>query len=217
MTVAVIIPNRNYGCWIDDALYSVECQTVPPDEVIIVDGGSTDHSKTVASFYSHRWLASEPKGIANARNVGVAAARSDLIVPLDADDWIAATYIERCLEKMADGVGVVATQLLWPNGVVQKPSPPFTTATYLTGNRLFTCSMFRRKCWEEVGGYDESPGIYEDWLFFGRVTARGWQTVVVDAPLFHHRPHAGSSSARMSGLEADYRRRTVEKLRQDEP
>lgn len=168
-------------------------------EIIVVDGDSQDNSFDVVHSYRGAvgWIPTVPKGIANARNVGITYTNSEFILPLDADDWVEPTMVERCLEKMSTRVGVAAPELIWPGGRVQKPIPPFTVEHFKTGNLLFTCSMFRRVAWEQVGGYDEYPFTYEDWEFWASIVKAGWQIEVVHEPLFHYNPHAGSSSARM--------------------
>jgi glycosyltransferase involved in cell wall biosynthesis len=216
MTVAFVIPNRNNGRYIERCLKSVFEQTRQPAEVVIVDGKSTDDSgRTVQSLWKPgitRMISAEPNGIANARNVGVSAATSDMIVPLDADDWIEPKFVERCLERMTGSVGVVGTYLQWPDGRVQKPWAPYDAQAFLEGNRLFACSMFRRECWETVGGYDELPALYEDWLFWAKVACHGWKIDVVPEPLYRYCPHPGGSSAMMAAHDGLYRRNTISKL-----
>lgn len=213
MRVAAIVPNLNYGHFLGRALRSLRIQAIQPDEVIVVDGGSTDNSREVAAQFGARWIETPPRGMADARNVGIAATDCELILPLDADDWIEPTYLERTIPAMTDGIGVVATGLVWPGGRIQWPVEPITRETLLTGNRLFTCSLFRKQCWQEVGGYDTERRIYEDWLFFGAIAAHGWKFAVVREGLFHYCPHPGSSCGRMKpGDDAEYRQRTIEKL-----
>src|SRR5690242_10180369 len=166
MSVAVIIPNLNCAPWLGRCLQSVAAQTVPADEVIVVDGCSSDHSldvvmrcrATIPALSRLCWICTPPLGMANARNVGIAATTTDFIVPLDADDWIDMQYISRCLwgfRRRAPNLGVAAPALCWPGGHVQLTNPPFTVERFLEENLLFSCSMFRRQCWKDVGGYDE--------------------------------------------------------------
>jgi glycosyltransferase involved in cell wall biosynthesis len=216
MSVAVVIPNLNYGQFLADALRSALTQTVRPDEIIVVDGESTDNSHDVVRAQGDGiiWMSRLPQGQANARNIGITTARSEFIVPLDADDWIESTYIERCLELITSEVGVVAPSLVWPDGRVARVSPPFTAERFLEGNLLFCCSMFRKQAWEQVGGYDEQRDIYEDWLLWGKIVSCGWKIVALHEPLFHYRPHPNNSTGRMGfGDHGLYCRRTCEKLR----
>lgn len=213
-TVAVVIPNLNNGQYLRRALDAAWGQTVRPTEVIVVDGWSTDGSeKIIDGMTGTRWVLSAPRGQADARNVGISATACDYIVPLDADDWIEPTFIERSLAAMTPGVGVVATGLVWPDGRVQWPVEPFTPAAFLTGNRLFCCSMFRRQAWDQVGGYVPGP-LYEDWLLWASISILGWKIACVHEPLFHYCPHPGGSTAKMAGRDAEYRDRTLQMLYQ---
>jgi hypothetical protein len=72
--------------------------------------------------------------------------------------------------------------------------------------------MFRRECWEEVGGYNEDRKLYEDWAFWSAIVARKWQIWTVDAPLFHYCPHGESSSAKMAHEDALYRANTIKAI-----
>lgn len=91
MTISVIIPAWNAQRHIARAIQSVLAQTQPADEIIIVDDGSTDNTvETVRTFGSKVRLITQPNaGASVARNTGVAAAKSDWIAFLDADDeWL---------------------------------------------------------------------------------------------------------------------------------
>jgi len=208
MSVAVIIPNRNYEAYIARSVNSAFWNR--PDDVIVVDGESTDRSPQIASRLGARVIVTPARGQADARNVGIRATTCDYIVPLDADDWIEENFVERCLPLMDDpATGVVATGLVWPSGRVQWPVPPFTPEAFLTGNRLFCCSLFRRQCFIDVGGYSTDSGIFEDWAFWARIVLAGWKIAMVREPLFHYHPHEGSSTDKMKHRDAEYRQRTI--------
>lgn len=241
MKTACIIPNLNNGSTLARCLDSAFAQTRPFDRVIVVDGFSTDESVKIGATYLHlpgsypifdsngnvhvgathryrsgfSWIGEVPRGIAHARNLGIEAARDcEWIVPLDADDWIEPNYVERCLGCLtSDEIGIIAPALRWPGGRVQYPTEPITRSALLTGNRLFTCSMFRREAWERAGGYPTEPGIFEDWLLWGKIVTLGYSVAIVREPLYHYCPHVNGSTAKMHHRNAEYVRRTIEKLR----
>lgn len=194
-SVSVIIPNLNYGRWLGQAIESALQQTIPPAEVIIVDGGSVDHSASVARRYPVRWIEQLRRGHGTARNTGIAKTSSDWIIGLDSDDWIESTYIERCLSEVHPSTGIVATALQWEGGSigVQGVDEPVTIDRLFYANRLFCASMFRRSAWMEIGGYSELP-IYEDWDLWMRILAAGYGIAVIQEPLFHYRSHDQQSS-----------------------
>jgi glycosyltransferase involved in cell wall biosynthesis len=213
MRVAAVIPNRNYGRYLDRALTSLKKQTVKLDEIIVVDGESTDNSRSVAERHGVTWISTPPRRQADARNVGVKSTTCDLILPLDADDWISPTFLASTLPMMKDNIGVVGTGLVWPHGKIQWPSPPFTLERFLVGNLVFSCSLYRKQCWEDVGGFDTAR-TYEDWLFWMDVVNAGWEITFVREALYHHCPHNRSSSASMEpGQHEEYIDYIVQKYR----
>lgn len=89
-SVSVIIPAHNASEYIGRAIESVLAQTRKPDEIIVVDDGSTDNTAEVTKKYeSIRYIHQENAGVSVARNTGIEAAMSEWIAFLDADDeWM---------------------------------------------------------------------------------------------------------------------------------
>ena len=91
MTVTVVIPAYNSGRYIGKAIDSVLAQTRKPDEIIVVDDGSTDNTAGVAARYESqiRYIHQQNAGASVARNTGIQSARSEWVAFLDADDeWL---------------------------------------------------------------------------------------------------------------------------------
>src|SRR5438105_2827141 len=90
MLATIVINNYNYARYLPDAIESALAQTHPQTEVIVVDDGSTDHSREIISSYGTRIQAifQRNKGQAAALNRGFAQARGDVIFALDADDLL---------------------------------------------------------------------------------------------------------------------------------
>src|SRR5215213_6636466 len=95
--VTIVIPCFNLGEYLADTIDSVLAQTFQDFEIIVVNDGSTDErTNRIISDLSHpkiRTIATANQGLARARNSGIAGAAGDYILPLDADDKIAPTYL----------------------------------------------------------------------------------------------------------------------------
>ena len=87
--VSVIIACYNHGKYLSDAIQSVHSQTYQYFELIVVDDGSVDNTKTVCLNYPKvKYVYQENAGLSAARNMGVKHANGDYVVFLDADDWL---------------------------------------------------------------------------------------------------------------------------------
>jgi len=95
LTLSIIIPSYNEEHHLRACLDAIAAQTVPPDEVIVVDNNSTDRTGAIAHGYSFVKVVTEPKqGRVFARSAGFNAATSDILGRIDADtviggDWVA--------------------------------------------------------------------------------------------------------------------------------
>ena len=101
--VSCIIPVRNGARYIGEAIRSVLDQTRPPEEIIVVDDGSSDSTGTEAAKFGARieYVSITPSGIAAARNEGIRRSRGALLCFLDADDRTHAERLSRQLEELS--------------------------------------------------------------------------------------------------------------------
>ena len=97
-SVSVIVPSYNCARFIGEAIDSILKQTQPPEQILIVDDGSTDDTEQVVRGYSDErieYIKQHNAGVSAARNAGLNAARGELVTFLDADDRWRPTFIER--------------------------------------------------------------------------------------------------------------------------
>lgn len=206
-TVAVVISCYNYARYLAQAVESVLAQTRKPDEIIIVDDGSTDNTGDVAaSFGAAVKLISQPNaGVANARNAGIAASSSDFIVCLDADDALRPAYIEtlraalvadRALGAVWSKVEVCDAELkpfgaVWDFNFSWENQADYTELK----NGVPAAAMFRREMWERAGGFKQIYHPAEDMEFWLRGLSTGFTARrVTDDALFLYRGHEDSAS-----------------------
>lgn len=199
--ISIIVPCYNQAQFLDEALQSVLDQTYLDWECIIVNDGSPDHTEEVAQKWVTKdarfvYLKKENGGLSSARNAGISKAVGEFILTLDADDKYEATFIEKALKVILSdkNIGVVSSWEIrfvddkrfgerHPNGGSVKD--------FLFSNAAIGTSLFRKKCWETVGGYDENMKRgYEDWEFYIRVCKSGWTVHIIEEILFFYRQHS---------------------------
>lgn len=203
--VSVVIPCYNHGAYLDEAVDSVLRQTFTDFEIVVVNDGSTD-PQTVALLQSYdrpktRVIHKKNGGLSAARNTGIESALGEYILPLDSDDKIAETYLEKAaaiLDARSD-VGVVycdeemfgERQGLWS-------IPPYDPDLLLFDNLIFPAAMYRKSDWAKTGGYC-SKFIYgwEDWDFWISMSELGKDVVKLPEPLYFYRIRSGSMNLSM--------------------
>jgi len=204
--VSVVIPCYNQARFLGEAIESVLSQTYADFEVIVVDDGSTDDTAGVASSYAAedarvRLISQENRGLAGARNRGLAEAGGEYVVFLDSDDRLLAGALEvgvrelashpqcafvsgRCRFIAADGSPILRLE---QESVEGDPHVELLRA----GPILVPAVTYRRSVFEVVGGFDESYEAAEDYAFYYRV-ARRFPIHFHDAAVAEVRRHEGS-------------------------
>lgn len=111
-SITVIIPSYNCGRFIAEAIDSILAQTLSPDEIIVVDDGSNDDTELVVARFVDprlRYIRQENAGVSVARNTGLAAATSEFVAFLDADDRWRPTLLEKLHNTLAHEPELVCT------------------------------------------------------------------------------------------------------------
>jgi glycosyltransferase involved in cell wall biosynthesis len=200
--VTIVIPCFNQGDFIDDALLSVFEQTADDFDVVIVDDGSSDGTtpEILDSLELPRVevIRQQNIGLAGARNRGIAAARGEYVVTLDADDELAPSYVQK-LEAVLDGDDTKAFAHCWAHvfGDYEAiwATRPFNRYQLLLSNSVVGCVMLRKTAWDAVGGYDETMREgNEDWDLWIRLTEAGFANGQIMEPLFWYRKHGVTMS-----------------------
>jgi glycosyltransferase involved in cell wall biosynthesis len=220
-TVSVVIPCRNQARYLPTAVHSVRSQSYGGVECIVVDDGSTDNTSSVAATLGVRLLRQRHGGVSAARNAGLAAAHTDLIAFLDADDELlpeavgaevaaleshpkAAAVVGRCLSMDVEGRPLPSR-----HNVVDAAN---LYEQWLQRNFVWTpgAAMFRRLAMQEIGGFPVDLGPAADYAVYLRL-ARFDRVVFMPIELVRYRQHDAS----MSRDPALMLRATVEVLRRE--
>lgn len=184
-----------------DAVESVCASKGVIFECLIVNDASPDETHDVAEGLAikhdevtHVRL-SENRGLAGARNAGVSKAKGDYIVCLDADDKMSPVYLRDALEvfdREADIVYVDSILFGTQMGFYRTPDR-ITLDMQLERNCFSYASAYRRRVWEEIGGYDEDMRIgFEDFEFWIRALKTGFRPKKLHGKYFFYRKHGES-------------------------
>ena len=201
--VSVIIPAYNQGSYLREAVRSVLDQTHRDLELLIVDDGSTDDTRSVAeSFVDERihYIYQENRGLSGARNTGIRNSSGEFLSYLDADDLFSTEKLELLTRKFDENaeLGLVAGQAIPIDtqgqeiGHLYAAPPPKEARCWLLGNPLHVGSVLVRREWQERAGFfDESLRSYEDWDMWLRLARLDCKFGWVAAPISFYRFHPG--------------------------
>lgn len=209
--VTVVMPAYNVGPYIGAAIESACAQTFRDFEVIVVDDGATDASRAIALSWAARdsrvRVVHQPNGgISAARNHALRLGAGSFFALLDSDDIWDPEYLssQMAIFDARPDVDVVTGNAFflgsrldgqharpWPD---HRPAPDL--ATIISDEEsVFIMSVFRRKVYETIGGFDERLRTNEDYDYWLRAAAAGFRFARNDRPLGHYRRREDSLSA----------------------
>ena len=185
-TYALITPARDEAKFIELTIKSVVAQTVRPLKWVVVSDGSTDGTDDIVSGYAaeHPWieLVRMPErrerhfaGKVYAFNAGYARVKDlkyEVIASLDGDISFDQEYFSFLLLKLAEdpGLGLVGTP--FKDGPDRIYDYRFVSIEHVSG----ACQVFRRQCFEEIGGYVPVKGGGVDHIAVITARMKGWKT-----------------------------------------
>ncbi len=207
----VVIPCRNYGQYLQQAVESV-LSSDADYEIRIVDDASSDFTGAVAAKlcrrhrHVHYLRNEEARGPGYSRNRGIAASESEFVVLLDADDLIGPDYLFEAERRFRGGADVVNPDAVLFGDVRERWVVPNATtlSMLLQRNSVHCSSAFRRELWSKVGGIDEHIPCWEDYHFWVRLAAAGARIQGIHGDHFLHRRHEDSLSQSRNGKRAEF-------------
>ncbi len=180
--MAIVVPCYDQAHFLADALESVACQTVPPEEVIVVDDGSHDDPGAVAArFPGVRVLRQANGGLASARNAGLTATQARHVVFLDADDALAPDALAAGLECMAahQGAAFVYGAHQRTDAALQPVGEPLYRRVHAHPHRdilranpvaMHAAVLYDRRILADSGGFDTALPRCEDYDVYLRLS-----------------------------------------------
>jgi glycosyltransferase involved in cell wall biosynthesis len=216
--VSVIVPAYNAAVYLPSAIDSVLAQTYSNWEIVIVNDGSTDHTRAIVDSYRPKlreklhYIYQPNRGLPAARNTGMRAARGEFIALLDADDvWLPhrlargvpvldadpATGLVHARVVRIDMQGTIIGQL--------KVEPKYLSGriarNIYTRRAHIVCPtvMFRKSCMEAAGWFDETMQATEDRDLWFRIALR-CNVAYIDEVLAYYRLSPSSITSNLDRL-----------------
>lgn len=209
-SVSIIIPTYNRAKFLVEALESVYSQTRKPLEIIVVDDGSTDNTRTALSEseFNVKYVYQKNSGPAAARNAGIAVAKGDVIAFLDDDDLLVPNALELCVgnleRKAASGVDVVFGIIRNVENI-KKEQVGFTYKEKLPAwsDQILFCGVFKRNVFDKVGLFDQTLLLNEDTDWFLRAREKNiCFSLIRDSVTHLHRIHKSNISKDKLGAKS---------------
>jgi glycogen(starch) synthase len=231
--VSVIIPYHRLSRYVEAAVVSAVEQTHQRTEIIVVNDGSMLREDWVLGELATRYpiavLAQLNSGLGAARNFGISQARGRFVVPLDADNTLEPTFIERALE-VAEHQPQTAYVTSWSRYIDERGEPlpapnlgyqplgnasPEVLRNNVAGDAV---ALIRHWLFDTGFSYSEELTSYEDWQLYQQLHVAGHYGVVIPERLVRYRVRRDSmirqigfpQTSRLSGeLKAHLREREV--------
>jgi glycosyltransferase involved in cell wall biosynthesis len=194
--ISIIVPCFLQAQYLSECLTSVVNQTFSDWECIIINDGSPDNTEEIATIFIEKderfiYLKTGNNGVSAARNKGINIAKGKFILPLDADDTINDTYIEKAIEIFNNAH---LTTLVYCNAIffgIKKGHwnlPLYSYKRILRENIIFCSCVFYKESAIKAGLYDENMQVgFEDWEFLLRLLDENSSVIRLEDVLFNYR------------------------------
>jgi len=203
LTYVLVTPAHNEEAFIEKTIQSVIQQTVLPLKWVIVDDGSTDKTREIISRYldKNSWmeLVELPQrrdrsfaAKVTAFNAGyekVKNLRFDVIGNMDADISFGPDHLEFLVRKFAEDPTLGVAGTVFREEGYNSETDSFEGRKHVSGQ----CQLFRKQCWDEIGGYIPHRAGGIDWMAVVTARMKGWKTESFRERFFFHHRHLGTA------------------------
>jgi glycosyltransferase involved in cell wall biosynthesis len=215
----LITPARNEETFIEATIQSVIKQTVLPVKWVIVNDGSTDATSDIVRPYlaDHRWIELVDLPVRRERNFAakvyafnagqerVKDLEYEIIGNLDADVSLDEDHFEFLLDEFGKNPRLGVAGTIFEEHGYSSGTDSFEGRNHVSGQ----CQIFRRSCFEEIGGYRANKAGGIDWMAVTTARMRGWTTRSFrEKSFFHHRTMGTAERGRLASSfsygEKDY-------------
>lgn len=208
--ISVIIPVYNGEAFLAEAVESIRRQSYEPLEIIIVDDGSTDGTRSVVEGFGRevRYIHQANSGIGAARNRGVELARGSLFAFLDADDLWTEDKLSLQMAALGNDPGLDMVfghveQFVSPDMDEGAKSTVHLPEEMMPGY-CATTLMVRRESFLEVGPFETDLKVGEFISWFIRAKEKGLKSVMLPEVVCRRRIHEDNTGIRERESRSDY-------------
>lgn len=201
--VSVIVPAYNCETAIERCLRSLVNQTIPSLEIICIDDGSTDGTRSVIASLQMRYpekirlIEGKHQGVFAARMLGIEAAHGECIGFCDADDYVLSTMYETMYTQMqSEGADMAVCAYHRLTGDTSKVEMNrFGNATYQIKEHMDMLPLINTAIWNKLirrdlalvhTGFSKNPRVAEDMMYLLHVYAKAEQITFIDKPLYEY-------------------------------
>ncbi|MGF1578283.1 MAG: glycosyltransferase family 2 protein [Gemmataceae bacterium] len=205
--VSIVTPSYNQARFLRATIESVLSQTYPHIDYVVIDGGSTDNSRSILQDFTNevRWVSERDRGQTHAINKGLARTQGELCAYLNSDDVLAPMAVERVVgyfEKYTE-VDVVYGRAEYIDELGKRigfyPTQPFSLARLAHDSCLCQPAVFwRSSIAERVGPFNESLNYCMDYEYWLRIANAGGKFLYVDDVLASARLHSAAKTTAQS-------------------
>jgi len=211
LSFVIITPARNEEAFIEKVINSMIAQTLLPLKWVIVSDGSIDRTDEIVKNYLSRYQWIELLRMPEHRdrqfaakvqcfNAGLEKVKTlpyHIIGNLDADITFPPDYFEFLISKFSEqpDLGVGGTPFVEDSKQVYDYK--YTNIEHVSG----ACQLFRRECFQDIGGYKPIQGGGIDWVAVTTARMKGWKTkTFTEKVCFHHRRIGTGNNSRISSI-----------------
>ncbi|WP_340153603.1 glycosyltransferase family 2 protein [uncultured Marivirga sp.] len=217
--ISIILPFFNSEKYLKDAISSVLLQTVDHWELILVNDGSTDNSKSIALSFDDeriRYFEQQNKGVSSARNLGLANMKGNVFCFLDSDDMFTSNSLESRFRLLEDN-----KNLSFVDGVVLRKNENLTQTLHkwvpafqgnplrdlvkLTGKSFLGLTWMVRREPSIKYFFNEKLTHCEDLYFYMKIAGRNRQYSFTNDTILYYRSSANSAMGDLHGLGTGYK------------
>ena len=214
LSYVLITPARNEEAFIEKTIRSVIHQTVLPLKWIIVDDGSTDKTAELVSRYAVQYPWIELIHMPERRDRSFAAKVTafyagyerlngldyDVIGNVDSDVSFDEDYCQFLLNKFAEDETLGVAGTIFKENGYSSEKHSFEGRNHVAGG----CQLFRRRCWNDIGGYVPHSAGGIDWMAVTTARMKGWKTESFREMCFFHYRRLGTAERNLLSSSFSY-------------